>query len=233
MKTVAAIVLLAFFSTAQGTNDTDLVYKFVDCALWATENGIEGLIPVHNPLKIRDIVFNSSLLGNDLYLEITDNYLFHLMDLELKEVNVTSYTSPNGLNIDYDIYWPVLNFTGNYEYSLELFSGSGSYNVVLYHTDFFGIFNLTKSGQEDQGIKSEVKNFTLGVSVVETEVSIPEVDILTNALIERAIHFLMNHVPGEVGEFLRTKRFNEFWIDHPERISEVTDWCANNPRPSS
>ncbi|XP_066259167.1 uncharacterized protein [Euwallacea similis] len=233
MKAVAAIVFLAVFSIAQGTNDTDLVYEYVDCALWAAENGIEGLIPVHNPLHIRDIVVNTSFLGFDIYLGITNNYLYNLMDLELKKVDVTSYTDPNGLNIDYDIYWPVLNFTGNYNYSLESIHGSGSYNIVLDHTNFFGIFNLTKGGQEDQGIKPEVTNFTLGVSVTDVEASIPEADIFTNDLIEIAFYFLMNHVPSGVGDFIKTQRFNEFWIGHPERIHEVTDWCANNPRPSS
>lgn len=44
------------------------------------------------------------------------------------------------------------------------------FSIAFDHTDFIGLFNLTKPGQEDRGIKTHLDDFTLDVSVKEVEV---------------------------------------------------------------
>lgn len=46
-----------------GVNNTALVIEFADCVLRAAANGIEGLVPSHNPLHIRDIDITKEFLG--------------------------------------------------------------------------------------------------------------------------------------------------------------------------
>jgi len=238
MNTVLAVSLCALFSTTYGLNDTDIVYEFVNCSIRATAHGIDGLIPSHNPLWINDINTTLDLLGYKLHVEFTNQFVYKLMDVELRKVNVTSYTNPGIMAIDYDLYWPLLNLTGNFLVSLNGSSNSsipaktnGTYNVLIRHTDFFGLFNLTKPGQESKGIFTHVNTLTLNVTAKEVKADIKtnKSESAVNLLIETALSSILNNVPADVGNFLKDDRFNDFWIAHPERIKTITDWCAKNP----
>ncbi|ERL89389.1 uncharacterized protein LOC109535633 [Dendroctonus ponderosae] len=171
--TILAVLLFTLFSNSFAINDTDVVYEFVNCTIRAMTSGIEGLVPPHNPLHIRNFNITEEILGLSYHIEITNNVLAHLVDVELRQVDVTTYTNPDALNIDYDIYWKVLNFTGDYAWSVEFLGaeigGNGSYSIAFDHTDFTGLFNLTKPGQADKGIKTHLDDFTLNVSVKEVE----------------------------------------------------------------
>lgn len=46
-----------------GVNNTALVIEFAECALRAAGQGVEGLVPSHNPLHIRDIDITKEFLG--------------------------------------------------------------------------------------------------------------------------------------------------------------------------
>ncbi|KAL1505613.1 hypothetical protein ABEB36_005137 [Hypothenemus hampei] len=237
MNTLISILLCALFSTAYGRfeNDTEVVYEFVNCSLRAIDKGIENLVPSHNPLNIRDISFEEEILGLTYHFELTNNYLYNLLDLELKQVNVTTYTNPDALNIDYDIYWPLLNMTGNFAWSFEILNvttgGNGTYEIDLEHTDFFGLFNLTKPGQEDKGIVTHLDDFTLNVTVKDVAADVvgagPE--WLTDEAVKLAVKTLMNHIPASIADILKEDRFNDFWINHPERIEALLTWCYDNP----
>lgn len=114
-------------------------------------------------------------------------------------MDVSTFADPDTLSIDYDIYWRWLNFTGDYAYNVTAFglefAGSGTYKlvklllsnkfthqiifrIVLDHTHFLGVFNLTETkNEEDNTNELEVSGFTLDVTVTETEVNLklPEI----------------------------------------------------------
>ncbi|KAH1027822.1 hypothetical protein HUJ05_001259 [Dendroctonus ponderosae] len=233
--TILAVLLFTLFSNSFAINDTDVVYEFVNCTIRAMTSGIEGLVPPHNPLHIRNFNITEEILGLSYHIEITNNVLAHLVDVELRQVDVTTYTNPDALNIDYDIYWKVLNFTGDYAWSVEFLGaeigGNGSYSIAFDHTDFTGLFNLTKPGQADKGIKTHLDDFTLNVSVKEVEVNITGAgpEWLTNEIVKDALYVVMNNVPASVGDALKENRFNEFWIGHPEKLTALVEWCYANP----
>lgn len=235
MKIIIVTVLLTFFSTAYGVNNTALVIEFSECALRAAKHGIEGLVPSHNPLHLRDIDITKEFLGVGLSLQVTSNELSGILDKEYRKVDVSTFADPDTLSIDYDLYWRWLNFTGDYAYNVTAFglefAGSGTYKIVLDHTHFLGVFNLTETkNEEDDTNELEVSGFTLDITVTETEAYIPEANTLTNNLIKDAFFFIMNHVPSALGDFIRVKRFNAVWLaNHFERVIKLTEWCAANP----
>lgn len=51
------------FVGVNATDDAELVDLLVKCALRASTDGIDDLIPPHNPLSIRDVNISQTVLG--------------------------------------------------------------------------------------------------------------------------------------------------------------------------
>ncbi|KAF7268633.1 uncharacterized protein LOC143193549 [Rhynchophorus ferrugineus] len=227
------VVLIAAFSVANA-DSWDALQWFLGCCRKAITEGVPAVpVPKHDPLVIDNFTYeyNSVLFNADI--AITNNVLHNLLNLSWPVLNITDFTDPARNLIHYDIYWPLLNFTGDYEVDykvplLPVVKYSGSYNILLHHVDWWGIFDFVQPGQEN--VTMQVDQFTLSSKIVDVDVELTGFfgDDAVALVLKEAIKYLFNNFPSSAAEFLRVKRFNEFWGEHPERIDAVFNFCLEN-----
>ncbi|XP_076255933.1 uncharacterized protein LOC143193550 [Rhynchophorus ferrugineus] len=227
------VLVIAAFGLANA-DSWDALQWFLGCCRKAMSEGVPAVpVPKHDPLMIDDYRYKyySGLFDADI--NITNNVLHNLLNVSWPLLNITDFTDPARNLIHYNLYWPSLNFTGDYilYYRVSLFPTvkfTGSYNVVLHHVNWSGIFDFVQPGQEN--ITMEVDEFTLDSKIEDADVKITGWlgDDDTTLFIKEIIKYLFNNFPSSVAEFLRVKRFNEFWAEHPERIDAVFNFCLEN-----
>ncbi|KAF7268631.1 uncharacterized protein LOC143193551 [Rhynchophorus ferrugineus] len=227
------IILIAAFGLTNA-DSWDALQWFLGCCRKAMTNGVPAVpVPVHDPLVIDNFTYEYNSVLFDADIAITNNVLHDLLNLSWPVLNITDFTDPARNLIHYDIYWPLLNFTGDYEvdYKVPLLPAvkySGSYNILLHHVDWWGIFDFVQPGQEN--VTMEVDEFTLSSKIVDVDVTLTGFfgDDAVALVLKEGIKYLFNNFPSAAAEFLRVKRFNEFWGEHPERIDAVFDYCLEN-----
>ncbi|CAG9765668.1 unnamed protein product [Ceutorhynchus assimilis] len=232
MKLFLALVALVGFASSSETDDLEKCKLFLECCHQAMDGGIPSIpIPNHNPLKISDVLYNGSKLLTEYSFGITDNTLYNLIDFNITTLTATSYENPGRVAFDYNVYWHKLNFTGNFEVNISNLllnqHFQGTYNIVMREINWYGIFNLTKPGQE--GIEENLDGFTLHSTTESVDVTLTGlnsvIDFSIESALELGIYNIMNNFPASAAEFLRTKRFNGFWLANPYKIDQVIQHC--------
>ncbi|XP_030753529.1 uncharacterized protein LOC115880462 [Sitophilus oryzae] len=232
MKIIVLLVALLGL-TYTGADSTDGVNYFIWCTYKAIDDGIPSIpIPKHNPLVIRNISFELDQPLLKVQFNATNNVLYDLLNATFKELNVTDYHDPEKVKIDYDLYWPLLNLTGDYSFYykvpfVDAYQVNGSYNILLEHTDWTGYLGFVEPGQAN--VTSEVDEFTLASAVKSVEVSIDGFNgSYIESTIQEAIYFAFNNFPSSAAETLRVDRFNEYWLGSSERMQAIFDNCKED-----
>ncbi|XP_050306205.1 uncharacterized protein LOC126743251 [Anthonomus grandis grandis] len=231
---VLVVALVAVLATvnADADNDIRLARLFIGCCQKAIIGGIPSIpIPDHNPLVIRNFTYSGSALLTKYNISVTNNILNNLVNFTFPNITAVDYSDPERVAYNYDLYWPILNFTGNFEVDIKapLVDQSlvGTYNIIMREIHWTGLFNLTKPGQEN--VTMNLDDFTLNSATESVSVDIEGINSVTAAVVETTLTdglwLLMNNFPAAAGEFLRTERFNGFWISHPDRLLAIIDNC--------
>ncbi|CAG9765670.1 unnamed protein product [Ceutorhynchus assimilis] len=228
MKFFLAIVALVGFASSSEVEDLEACKLFLQCAHKAMDGGVPSIpIPNHNPLQIQDVIY-----GNTAYAaNVTNNVLYNLTDFAVTQLNATTYENPGRVAYYYNVYWPQLNFTGEFDIAIYTkffpLRFHGTYNIDMREINWRGIFNLTKPGQE--GVKEHLDDFTLKSKAKSVKVTFQGINgILALALetsFTSAIGILMNNFPEDAAVFLKEQRFNGFWLANPDKIDQLIAFC--------
>ncbi|KAL1512863.1 hypothetical protein ABEB36_002375 [Hypothenemus hampei] len=212
--------------------DVRNAWIFINCLRQALDGGLPAAdLPNYNPLKLEDFTYSPSA-DNTKYI-LTNNTVSNSLNYGFKTLSAIDYHEPERVAYNYSIIWNQMAMSGNVEINSDpnnpTSNEKGSYDIQFYGLEGMGIFNLTKSGQEDKGFKQHLDDFTVSSLISHVQVTI--LGLSENEVFEQALTLtittILNNFPQNWTQYLKEDVFNDFWINHHERIDEVYKFCQS------
>ncbi|CAH1101331.1 unnamed protein product [Psylliodes chrysocephalus] len=218
------ILALAFVVCA---TDLEEGLAIMACASRAMKVGVPSLgIPTYNPLKLKDIIFESDDYPLVFKFEFDNITWAGLPNWNLSAIQ-KSKDSDSDAVFDYELYWKHIEF-GAKVYNESVVSEI--FKIELEDTTWKGDFKVTKPNEHSNGtinkvgVRWETKNITASYTTSDDE----EVKIFPEEfikIIQDKIESdnLRNYIGDQIYESLEDVWWNT------GKVWDLVQWCEDNP----